>query len=151
MKRNIFIFTVCAILLGIGLTPTNTCETILTEKNLQPSDRNLQMATYNLYYDVNVLMVSKLYESVEIEGDHSSESGLGFDQKITMEEANKLFTIGIAIIWDTSDIHKWGLNGGWIHTKVEIYNYTGWISGHLQTSRVKLIGHCEMINITIYR
>ena len=151
MIRNLFIFSLCAILLIIGVIPAITCYTISPNNNLSSVDTSPQPVTYQLYNDVNILMISKLYESINIEGVHDSQSGQGYDEKITFEEANNLFTIGIAIIWDKNEIHKWGFNGGWIHTKLEIFEYNGWMSGHHQSPRVKLIGHCEMINITVYR
>jgi len=107
--------------------------------------------TYKYYYDVNILMISKLYESIEIDGFHQSNSGKGHDKKITLQDANKILTLGIAIIWNDTEIKEWAFNGGWWHTKVEIFNYYGWIVCQSELYRMKMFGDCEKIKITVYR
>jgi hypothetical protein len=103
------------------------------------------------YYDVHILMISKLYETIEIDGFHHSSFGEGHDDKITLQDANKIFTFGIAIIWNDSEIQDWAFNGGWVHTKLEIFNYYGWISCQNGISRMKMYGDCKLIKKTIYR
>ena len=115
-----------------------------------PKD-NSYTTTYKYYYDVKILMISKLYESIETDGFHHSNSGMGHDDKITLQDANRFLTLGIAIIWDDSGIKEWAFNGGWWHTKLEIFNYYGWISCQNEKYRMKMFGDCERIKKTVYR
>jgi hypothetical protein len=109
------------------------------------------LRTEEIYYDVNIFMISKLYESIEINGFHETHNGKGHDDKITLRDANKFFTIGILIIWDDSDTKEFVFNGGWINTKLEIFDYDGWMSGQNTLFRLKMLGHSEKIIKTIYR
>jgi hypothetical protein len=128
------------------------CSTPSFERNQLVTKEKPQPLTYIISYeDVNILMISKLYQTIIINGDHNSSSGKGHDSKITFQNANALYTIGILIIWDDEGIIDWVSNGGWIHTKLVIFNYDGWMSGQFGNFRLKLIGHCELINKTVYR
>ena len=95
------------------------------------------------YYDVNIFMISKLYQSIEIHGFHETNSGKGHDDKITLQDANKILTLGMLVIWDNSGTKEFVFNGGWINTKLEIFDYDGWMSGQNTSFRLKMFGHSE--------
>lgn len=143
----------CAIIILIlfTITPLAIGHAIPSTKIHLLNNDIQNLKTEEIYYDVSIFMISKLYESIEIDGFHEAQSGKGHDEKITLEDANKILTLGILIIWDGSEIIERVFNGGWIHTKLEIFDYEGWMSGQNEFIRVKMFGHCGKIIKTVYR
>jgi len=138
----LILFTITPLAVGHAIPPTKI-------HLLNNDNQNQRYEVF--YYNVDIFMISKLYESIEIDGFHETNSGKGHDEKITLEDANKFLTLGILIIWDDKDTKEFVFNGGWIHTKLEIFDYDGWMSGQSESIRLKMLGHCDKIIKTVYR
>lgn len=104
-----------------------------------------------IYNDVKILMISRMYESIEIDGFHNYNYGNGHDDNIALRDSNRIYIIGILVIWDDSEIKEFSLRGGWVHTKIEIFDYDGWMSGQDTLSHLRMFGNCKTIEITVYR
>ena len=104
-----------------------------------------------IYNDVKILMISRMYDSIEIDGFHNYNYGNGHDDNIALRDSNRIYIIGILVIWDDSEIKEFNLLGGWVHTRIEIFDYDGWMSGQDTLSHLKMFGNCKTIKITVYR
>jgi len=145
------------VLLILLITP-HTITGFSSEDEATESSINEMLYPLNprYYYDVKILMMSRMYESIEIDGFHNYNYGNGHDDNIALRDSNRIYTIGILIIWDDSEIKEFSLHGGWVHTRIEIFDYDGWMSGQDKTTilnmiPLKIYGHCDEIKITAYR
>ena len=103
------------------------------------------------YKDVKIIMISRMYDSVEIEGYHSLNEGSGYDDKIILQESNKIRLFGLFIIYNETGTLEYSNAGGWIHSKIEIFGYDGYMSGQHNNHHVLMFGDCEMVTIISYR
>jgi hypothetical protein len=103
------------------------------------------------YYDVQIIMISRMYDSIEIDGYHSLNQGFGFDDKITFSDSNKICLFGLFIISNETETLEYNTGGGWIHSKIEIFDYNGWMVCQHKGFHLLMFGISEMITITTYR
>jgi hypothetical protein len=106
--------------------------------------------TSRYYYDATLLLISRGYSIIDINGSHEVKSGQGHDDKVTLHGHRLGFHLFI-IETSSQKIHE-----ACIYSKVELFNYDGWMFGHDQLTLLnkiplKLYGHCEKIKITVYR
>ena len=104
-----------------------------------------------IYTDVHFILITNVYASIEIDGYHSIKEGYGNDDIITFQESNRIRYFGVLIIHNGSDILESNRVGGWIHTKIEVINYNGWMVDQNSNQHLKMLGFCEEIIITSYR
>ena len=130
--------------------PVITGYSVKTVEMQSASIKTSVMSNPKVYYDVRILLKSNVFEVTEINGFHSSDSGIGYDDSITLFGSH-ISLFGIFAIWNTSEIKELNLHGGWINTKLEIFGYNGWMSGQDKLNSLKMLGHCNQIKITTYR
>jgi hypothetical protein len=105
------------------------------------------------YYDATILLISRVYKITEIDGFHDTHLGKGYDNKITLY-GEHFWPVHIFIIWvDSEIVHR---RKGGINTKLELFDYEGWMFGQdkttiLNMTPLKIYGHCDEIKITVYR
>jgi hypothetical protein len=103
------------------------------------------------YYDVKIIMISRMYDSINIDGFHSLNEGLGYDDEIILQDSNKIRLFGLFIVYNETTTFENNKAGGWIHSKIEIFNYNGWMIGQNENQHLIMIGDCEIVKITSYR
>ena len=103
------------------------------------------------YEDVKIVMISRMYSSVEIDGHHNSNQGFGYDDKITLQDSNMIRLFGLFIIYNETGRLEYSNSGGWIHSKIEIFGYDGYMTGQHDNRHLLMFGSCEMVTITSYR
>jgi len=94
------------------------------------------------HYDVKIILISRVFESIEIDGYHNLNEGLGYDENIKLKEANRLCYFGLLLIYNGSETLELNKVGGWIHTNIEITGYSGWMVN---------IGDCDIVKLTTGR
>lgn len=110
-----------------------------------PSDTNPRT-----YYGVHLLMISNMYESILIDGYHHANEGNGQDSTVTLQQSNR-FHLGLFVLWNESTLIDGNHFGGWIHTKIDITDFNGWISDQNSRQHLKMLGYCGNVTITTYR
>ena len=103
------------------------------------------------HYDVKIILISRVFESIEIDGYHNEYEGLGYDENIKLKEANRLCYFGLLLIYNGSETLELNKVGGWIHTNIEITGYSGWMVNQHNNNHVILIGDCDIVKLTTVR
>jgi hypothetical protein len=103
------------------------------------------------YTDVHFILITNMYSYIRIDGFHNLEDGYGADDYIILQESNRIRLFGILLIHNGSTILESSRYGGWIHTKIEINGYIGWMKDHNTNQHLKMTGFCDEIIITTYR
>ncbi|MFE3845531.1 hypothetical protein ACFL1L_01550 [Thermoplasmatota archaeon] len=103
------------------------------------------------HYDVKIILVSRVFDNIEIDGFHNSDEGLGYDNTIKLDEANWIRLFGLLLIYNESDVLEQNNHGGWIHTNIEITGYSGWMLNQYNNNHVVMIGDCEIVKLTTGR
>ena len=130
--------------------PVIAGHSVKTVETQSASIKTSFMNNPKVYYDVRILLKSNVFEVTEINGFHSSDSGIGYDDSITLFGSH-ISLFGIFVIWNTSEIKELNMHGGWINTKLEIFGYNGWMKGQYKLTSLKMFGQCDQIKITTYR
>jgi hypothetical protein len=116
---------------------------------------NFQPITANenprYYYNVKIILISRVYNSIKVEGYHNSNEGLGYDENIKLYDSNWIRLFGLLIIYNESDVLEQSNIGGWLHTKIEILNYSGWMKNQFDNKHLIMIGDCDTVILTTYR
>lgn len=103
------------------------------------------------HYDVKIILISRVFGSIEIDGYHNSNEGLGYDENIRLEDANWIRLFGYLLIYNDSDVLEQNNMGGWIHTNIEISGYSGWMMNQFNKNYLIMIGDCDIIKLTTGR
>jgi len=103
------------------------------------------------HYDVKIILISRVFGSIEIDGYHNSNEGLGYDENIKLEDANWIRLFGYLLIYNESDVLEQNNMGGWIHTNIEISGYSGWMINQFDNNHLMMIGNCDIIKLTTGR
>jgi len=108
-------------------------------------------ATGRTYSNADIQLLSTGYTVENINGMHQTTIGNGQDETIVLF-GTYFFFYNFAINANGQKIPQ---ENGW-HTKVEITGFDGWMSGQNHNTifgkyPILLKGHCDLINITIYR
>ena len=103
------------------------------------------------HYDVKIILISRVFDSIEIDGYHNEYEGLGYDDIIKLKNANRLYLFGLLLIYDESKVLEHSNRGGWIHTNIEITGYSGWIVNQHNNNHVVMIGDCDIVKLTTGR
>lgn len=103
------------------------------------------------HYNVKIIMITKLFDSILINGFHDEHIGWGYDELIKLEEANKLRIFGYLQIFNDSTVLEYNNHGGWIHTNIEITGFTGFMMNQNTNFHVMIVGECEMVKLTTGR
>lgn len=103
------------------------------------------------HYDVKIILISRVFDSIEIDGYHNEYGGLGYDENIKFEDANWIRLFGFLLIYDDSEVLEQNNQGGWIHTNIEITGYSGWMLNQHNNNHVILIGDCDIVKLTTGR
>ena len=130
--------------------PVIAGHSVKTVETQSESIKTSFMNNPKVYYDVRILLKSNVFEVTGIDGFHSSDSGIGYDDSITLFGSH-ISLFGIFVIWNTSEIKELNMHGGWINTKLEIFGYNGWMKGQYKLTSLKMFGQCDQIKITTYR
>jgi len=101
-------------------------------------------ATGRTYSNADIQLLSTGYTVESINGTHQTKIGTGQDDTIVF--------YNFAVYANGQKIPQ---GSGW-HTKVEITGFNGWMSGQNHNTifgkyPILLKGHCDLINIKIYR
>ena len=142
MKNKIILFIISIVICLILLSPQ-----MLGGKNIP----NNTISDPRIYSDVHFILITNVYASIEIDGYHNLKEGYGNDDIITLQESNKIRLFGALIIHNGSDILESNRVGGWIHSKIEVINYHGWMADQNSNQHLKMLGFCNEIIITTYR
>jgi hypothetical protein len=102
------------------------------------------------YHGVKILLISNMYESILIDGYHNTNQGNGNDTTVTLQQSNK-FHLGIFLLWNESTLFVKNILGGWIHSRIEIVDYNGWMSDQYSRQHLKMFGYCGNVTIISYR
>ena len=100
---------------------------------------------------MKIILISRVFESIEIDGYHNEYEGLGYDENIKLKEANRLCYFGLLLIYNGSETLELNKVGGWIHTNIEITGYSGWMTNQHNNNHVILIGDCDIVKLTTGR
>ena len=103
------------------------------------------------HYDVKIILISKVFDTIEIDGYHNLNEGLGYDKNIQLKGANWLRLIGLLLIYNESEVLEKNNNGGWIHTNIEITGYSDWMVNQHDNKHVIMIDNCGIIKLTTVR
>ena len=103
------------------------------------------------HYDVKIILISKLFDSIVINGFHNEHIGWGHDDLIKLEEANRIRIFGYLQIFNDSMVLEHNNHGGWIHTNIEITGYSGWMTNQHDNKHIIMIGECETVMLTTGR
>jgi hypothetical protein len=108
-------------------------------------------ATDRTYFNADIQLLSTGYTIESINGTHQTKIGKGQDDTIVLFGTYFWF-YNFAVYTNGQKIPQ---ESGW-HTKVEITGFNGWMSGQNHKTifgkyPILLIGHCDLINIKIYR
>jgi len=103
------------------------------------------------YSDADIQLISTGYSITSINGTHETNLGNGQDDSIVL--FGTYFWFYNFIVYANGQ--KIPQGNGW-HTKINITGFDGWMSGQTHItifgkSPILLKGHCDLINITIYR
>jgi hypothetical protein len=155
MNSKIWVKVIATSLLFIFIVNTIVTSSSLI-KDIRPElSENDQLGFLNpsIYYNVDVLIISRQFEITELIGNHKNLVGKGIDEKITLY-GEYWWPVHLFILWKDSDFIL--RNGVGINTKIEIFNFDGWIFGHkidtiFPRMPLKLYGHSDMMKITVYR
>ena len=143
-RQSLFLIGVASLLLitSFGLGQPST-------RGKQDPDQ-LENANPRTYYRVHLLMISNMYESILIDGYHDANEGNGQDSTVTLQQSNR-FHLGLFVLWNESTLIDGNHFGGWIHTKIDITDFNGWISDQNSRQPLKMLGYCGNVTITTYR
>lgn len=103
------------------------------------------------YNDVKIFIISRMYDSIGIDGYHSLNNGHGYDDIIILQDSNRIRLFGLLVIYNDTGTIEFNHGGGWINSKIEIFDYDGWMAGQDTNYHVIMFGECETITITSYR
>ena len=103
------------------------------------------------YNDVKIFIISRMYDYIGINGYHNLNKGYGYDDSITLKDSNRIRLFGLLIIYNETGLIEFNHGGGWIHSRIEIFGYDGWMAGQNTGYHVIMFGDCETINIISYR
>ena len=103
------------------------------------------------HHNVKIILISRVFNAIEIDGYHSNNVGLGYDKNIILIDSNRIHLIGFLLIYNESVVLEQNNHGGWIHSKIEINGYTGWMKNQNSNHHLKMFGLCDEIIITSYR
>ena len=103
------------------------------------------------HYDVNIILISRVFDTISINGFHNTGVGFGFDDSISLKEANNPRIFGVLLIYNDTQILEKNYHGGWIHTHIEISNFSGWITNQQNNLHLMMFGECEIVKLTTYR
>jgi hypothetical protein len=108
-------------------------------------------ATGRIYSNADIQLLSTGYTIESINGTHQTKIGKGQDDTVVLFGTYFWF-YNFAVYTNGEKIPQ---GSGW-HTKVEITGFNGWMSGQNHNTifgkyPILLKGHCDLINIEIYR
>ena len=103
------------------------------------------------HHNVKIVLISRVFNTIETDGFHNKYNGLGFDENIILKDSNRIRLMGFLLIYNESMVLEKNNHGGWIHTKIEINGYTGWMKNQNSNYHLKMFGLCDEIIITSYR
>ena len=138
MKQNLLYSQIIVIILLISCT------------YYQPSIAE-EIENPRYHYHTKIILISRVFESITINGYHNNSTGFGFDESITLKEANNPRIIGLLLIFNDTQILEKNYHGGWIHTHIEITNFSGFIKNQQNILHVCIFGECEIIKLTAGR
>lgn len=124
------------------------CLLVLSCLSFQPITAN---ENPRYHYDVKIILISRVFGSIQIDGYHNSNEGLGYDENIKLEDANWIRLVGLLLIYNESDVLEQNNMGGWIHTNIEISGYSGWMKNQFDNNHLFMIGDCDIIKLTTGR
>jgi hypothetical protein len=149
MKKTLMAFALIIILL---MSSTSIGGFLNKSNKNQEENQNDFSEVYN---NSKIFMISRAFNTIYpghiiIDGYHNNSSGYGKDNKIILKPTLNP-SHGIGIIYNDLGILTLS-RSGWSHTKLQIYNFTGWISGH-EKSRgfIKLYGSFSKLKLSGYR
>lgn len=100
------------------------------------------------HHDVKLIIISRVFDSIEINGFHDENNGIGFDELIQLEEANSPRLFGFLKIYNDSIVFEQNYHGGWIHTNIEINGFSGFMINQHTKKHVIIIGTCDLVSLT---
>lgn len=108
-------------------------------------------ATSRTYSNADIQLISTGYSITSINGTHQTQLGNGQDDTIVL--FGTYFWFYNFVVYANGQ--KIPQGSGW-HTKITITGFDGWMSGQIYhtifgKNPILLKGHCDLINITIYR
>ena len=103
------------------------------------------------HYDVKIILISKVFDSIIIDGFHDELEGWGYDDTIKLEEANLMRLFGYLQIFNDSMVLEKNHMGGWINTNIEITGFSGFMKNQHSLPHLFIIGHCNIVKITTFR
>ena len=103
------------------------------------------------HYDVKIVLISKVFDTITIDGFHNQHEGWGYDNSIELEEANWIRLFGFLQIYNDSMTLEKNYHGGWIHTNIEITGFSGWMMNQHSNPHVIMIGTCDIVKLTAGR
>ena len=125
------------------------CLLLLCCLNYQPVIADNENPRY--HYDVKIMLISRIFESIEIDGYHDEFEGYGNDDLIDLKEANRICIVGFLLIYNDSGVLEQNYHGGWIHTNIEITGFLGWMINQHNNNHVLMIGNCDIVKLTTGR
>jgi hypothetical protein len=138
MKQNILY---CAIFLSIFLISCINYQPSAAEVNENP----------RYYSNVNIIVISRIFDTIYIDGFHNISTGFGFDESISLKGANNPRLLGLFLIYNDTNLLEEEKHGGWLHTTIQISNFSGWIKNQHNNFHLIMFGECEQVKLTTYR
>lgn len=118
-----------------------SCQPIIADVNENP----------RYHYNVKIILISKVFDSIVIDGFHDENEGWGYDDTIELEEANWIRLFGYLQIFNDSMVLEKNYMGGWINTNIEITGFSGFMMNQYTNHHVLIVGDCDIVKITVGR
>ena len=151
MSKSFYITRQSLLLTGVASLLLMTSFGLGQPSTIGRQDRDLfENTNPRTYYGVHILMISKMYESILIDGYHHANEGNGHDTSVILQQSNR-FCLGMFLLWNESTLIEGNCLGGWIHSKINITEFNGWMRDQDSRQHLKMIGYCGNVTITSYR
>ena len=99
------------------------------------------------YEDVNIILISRMFLDMHINGFHNENEGLGYDEYVELKDANRLSLFGLILIYDDSRILEQWERGGSIHMNIKITGYGGWMFNQETNKHWIMFGTCDVLDV----
>jgi hypothetical protein len=126
------------------------CIFLISCINSQPSSAEVN-ENPRYYYNVNIIVISRVFDTICIDGFYNISTKFGFDESISLEGANNPRFLGLFLIYNDTNLLEEEKHGGWIHTSIEISNFSGWIKNQHNNFHLMMFGECERVKLITYR
>ena len=102
---------------------------------------------WRTYEDVHIILISRKFMDKTIIGFHLTNEGLGYDEYVELSDADRLPIFGFILIYDDTRVWEKYERGGYVHMKIRINGYGGWMFNQHTNKHWIMFGDCDILEV----